>query len=61
MLLLMMEVKGKLPHRMIKKATFGEMHFDESMNFISIETDKITGQVSFYNPPMKFIADSSRM
>lgn len=45
MLLLMMEVKGKLNHRMIKKATFGEMHFDESMNFISIEQDKITKQV----------------
>lgn len=46
MLLLMMEVKGKLNHRMIKKATFGEMHFDENMNFISIERDRITGQVS---------------
>ncbi|KAK8865750.1 hypothetical protein IAR55_000897 [Kwoniella newhampshirensis] len=44
MLLLMMELKGKLNHRMIKKATFGSMHFDETMNFISIEKDKITGQ-----------------
>ncbi|WVQ97093.1 hypothetical protein IAU59_004203 [Kwoniella sp. CBS 9459] len=44
MLLLMMELKGKLNHRMIKKATFGTMHFDESLNFISIERDKITGQ-----------------
>ncbi|ORY28644.1 kinase-like domain-containing protein [Naematelia encephala] len=43
MLLLMMEVKGKLSHRLIKKASLGEMHFDESMNFISIEKDKITG------------------
>ncbi len=46
MLLLMMEVKGKFNRRMIKKATFGEMHFDESGNFISVEVDKITGQVS---------------
>ena len=46
MLLLMMEVKGKVNHRMIKKATLGEMHFDEQMNFISIEQDKITRQVS---------------
>jgi len=45
MLLLMMEVKGKLNHRMIKKATFGEMHFDENINFISIEKDKITTAV----------------
>ena len=46
MLLFMMETKGKISHRMIKKAAFGEMHFDESNNFISIEKDKITGQVS---------------
>jgi serine/threonine-protein kinase PRP4 len=46
MLLLMMEVKGKISHRMIKKASLGEMHFDENMNFISVEKDKITGQVS---------------
>ena len=39
----MMEVKGKLSHRLIKKATFGEMHFDENNNFLSVETDKITG------------------
>ena len=48
MLLLMMEVKGKLNHRMIKKASLGEMHFDEQLNFISIEQDKITRQVSFF-------------
>ena len=46
MLLLMMEVKGKISHRMIKKASLGEMHFDENNNFISIEKDKITGAVS---------------
>ncbi|WVW82078.1 hypothetical protein I302_104083 [Kwoniella bestiolae CBS 10118] len=44
MLLLQMELKGKLNHRMIKKANFGNLHFDESLNFISIEKDKITGQ-----------------
>ncbi|KAL7423690.1 U4/U6 small nuclear ribonucleoprotein prp4 [Cryptotrichosporon argae] len=43
MLLLMMEVKGKLPHRMIKKSELGAMHFDENMNFVSVEKDKITG------------------
>ena len=45
MLFLMMEVKGKLNHRMIKKASLGEMHFDENMNFISVVMDKITGLV----------------
>jgi serine/threonine-protein kinase PRP4 len=46
MLLLMMEAKGKFNHRMIKKASMGEMYFDESLNFISLDKDKITGQVS---------------
>lgn len=42
MLLLMMEVKGKIPVRLIKKASLKD-HFDENNNFISIETDRITG------------------
>jgi serine/threonine-protein kinase PRP4 len=46
MLHLMMDLKGKFNHRMIKKAQFGPMHFDEGMNFVSVDTDKITGQVS---------------
>ena len=46
MLLHHMELKGKFNHRIIKKSQFGEMHFDETMNFISVEVDKITGQVS---------------
>lgn len=46
MLHLMMDLKGKFNHRMIKKAQFGPMHFDEGMNFVSVETDKVTGQVS---------------
>ncbi len=48
MLHLMMDLKGKFSHRMIKKSKFGEMHFDEGMNFRSVERDKITGQVSSY-------------
>ncbi|BEI94822.1 uncharacterized protein CcaverHIS019_0704030 [Cutaneotrichosporon cavernicola] len=43
MLLLQQETKGKLPHRMIKKAQLGAMHFDENNNFLSAETDRITG------------------
>lgn len=46
MLHLMMDLKGKFTHRMIKKAQFGPMHFDDGMNFVSVATDKITGQVS---------------
>ena len=50
MLRLMMEVKGKINHRLIKKATFGEMYFDENINFLSVEKDKITGAVRQYSP-----------
>jgi serine/threonine-protein kinase PRP4 len=46
MLKLMMDLKGKFNHKMIKKAHFGTTHFDEGMNFISVEKDKITGAVS---------------
>ncbi|CDZ97335.1 kinase-like protein [Phaffia rhodozyma] len=40
----MMELKGKFNVRAIKKSQFRDMHFDENMNFISVEVDKITGQ-----------------
>lgn len=40
-----MDLKGKFNHKMIKKAHFGTTHFDEGMNFISVEKDKITGAV----------------
>lgn len=46
MLLLMMELKGKVGAKMIKKAKFGEVHFDEHGAFLSVEPDKITGSVS---------------
>lgn len=40
-----MEVKGKLPNRMIKKGQFGAQHFDEENNFISVEIDRLTNKV----------------
>ena len=52
MLLLIMETKGKFNNRMIKKATFSQLYFDESNNFISVEKDKITGQVSYSTCPL---------
>jgi serine/threonine-protein kinase PRP4 len=45
MLLHMMELRGKVNHRMIKKAQFGNIHFDDGLNFLSCEIDKSTGQV----------------
>ncbi|KIJ12576.1 hypothetical protein PAXINDRAFT_82735 [Paxillus involutus ATCC 200175] len=43
MLLLMMELKGRFNAKMIKKAKFGEMYFDEQGGFESVETDRVTG------------------
>lgn len=46
MLLLMMELKGRFNAKMIKKAKFGDMYFDEQGGFESVETDRVTGAVS---------------
>jgi len=43
MLLLMMELKGRFNSRMIKKAKFGDMYFDELGGFDSVEQDRVTG------------------
>lgn len=45
MLLLMMELKGRFNSKMIKKAKFGELYFDEMGGFESVETDRVTGAV----------------
>lgn len=43
MLLLMMELKGRFNTKMIKKAKFGDMYFDDLGAFQSIERDRVTG------------------
>lgn len=43
MLLLMMELKGRFNSKMIKKAKFGDMYFDDLGAFQSVEKDKVTG------------------
>lgn len=48
MLLLMMELKGRFNSKMIKKAKFGDVYFDDMGGFESIEKDRITGSVSLY-------------
>jgi serine/threonine-protein kinase PRP4 len=42
MLKLFMELKGKIPNKLIRKGQFRGQHFDESCNFLSHETDKVT-------------------
>ena len=43
MLLLMMELKGRFNAKMIKKAKFGDVYFDEMGAFQSLEIDRVTG------------------
>lgn len=46
MLLLMMELKGRFNTKMIKKAKFGDLYFDDLGAFQSLEKDRVTGVVS---------------
>jgi len=43
MLLLMMELKGRFNSKMIKRARFGTMYFDDVGAFQSVEKDRVTG------------------
>ena len=47
MLKLMMELKGKMPHKMARKGMFRDQHFDSNFNFLYSEIDRVTEKVSF--------------
>ena len=42
----MMDLKGKMPNKMIRKGMFKDMHFDSAYNFMYHEVDKVTQRVS---------------
>lgn len=42
MLKLVMDLKGKIPNRLIRKGMFREQHFDANYNFMYHEVDKVT-------------------
>ncbi|KAL8992406.1 MAG: hypothetical protein Q9188_007593 [Gyalolechia gomerana] len=44
MLRAIMECRGKFGHKILRKAEFGRQHFDDLLNFRSIEKDKLTGK-----------------
>jgi serine/threonine-protein kinase PRP4 len=44
MLYLVQELKGRYPARLVKKAKFGDIHFEDS-NFVFVEKNKATGAV----------------
>ena len=45
MLRSIMECRGKFSHKLLRRAQFAPMHFDDLLNFRSVETDKLTGKV----------------
>ena len=45
MLRSIMECRGKFSHKLLRKGQFTNLHFDDMLNFRSVEKDKITGRV----------------
>lgn len=41
-----MDLKGKIPNKIVRKGQFKDQHFDQSCNFLYQEIDKITERVS---------------
>ena len=45
MLRSIMECRGKFPPKFLRRATLAHLHFDDLLNFRSLEEDKITGRM----------------
>ena len=45
MMKLFLEVKGKMPSKMLKNGQFSSLHFDKDGSFLSSEMDKLSGNV----------------
>lgn len=45
MLKYFMDLRGKFSHRLIRKATFRDQHFDHDFNFLYQDLDKVTEKV----------------
>ncbi|XP_063307839.1 serine/threonine-protein kinase PRP4 homolog isoform X2 [Pelobates fuscus] len=62
MIKLAMDLKGKMPNKMIRKGVFKDQHFDANLNFMYIEVDKVTERekvtvMSTINPTKDLLAD----
>ncbi|XP_056869432.1 pre-mRNA processing factor 4Bb [Takifugu flavidus] len=62
MIKLAMDLKGKMPNKMIRKGLFKDQHFDQNLNFLYIEVDKVTERekvtvMSTMNPTKDLLAD----
>ena len=45
MLKLMQDMRGKIPNKVVRKGQFKDNHFDENMNFLYSEVDKVRKRV----------------
>uniref|UniRef100_A0A674C9H1 Serine/threonine-protein kinase PRP4 homolog n=1 Tax=Salmo trutta TaxID=8032 RepID=A0A674C9H1_SALTR len=62
MIKLAMDIKGKMPNKMIRKGVFKDQHFDQNLNFLYTEVDKVTERekvtvMSTINPTKELLAD----
>ncbi|KAG7250617.1 hypothetical protein CRUP_026038 [Coryphaenoides rupestris] len=62
MIKLAMDLKGKMPNKMIRKGVFKDQHFDQNLNFLYIEVDKVTERekvtvMSTINPTKDILVD----
>lgn len=57
MLKLMMQMKGKMPNKLIRKGMFRETHFDSNFAFLYREVDKVTEKVRICVPVFFFLLD----
>nr|XP_055057796.1 serine/threonine-protein kinase PRP4 homolog [Misgurnus anguillicaudatus]XP_055057797.1 serine/threonine-protein kinase PRP4 homolog [Misgurnus anguillicaudatus]XP_055057798.1 serine/threonine-protein kinase PRP4 homolog [Misgurnus anguillicaudatus]XP_055057799.1 serine/threonine-protein kinase PRP4 homolog [Misgurnus anguillicaudatus]XP_055057800.1 serine/threonine-protein kinase PRP4 homolog [Misgurnus anguillicaudatus] len=62
MLKLAMDLKGKLPNKMIRKGMCKDQHFDQNLNFLYTEVDKVTERekvtvMSTINPTKDLLKD----
>ena len=46
-----MQIKGKIPQRMVRRGVLGETYFDEGFKFMSEEVDPLSKQAAPSPPP----------
>ena len=59
MLRSIMDCRGKFTTKILKRAQFAHVHFDEMANFISVEQDKLTGKVCLFSFPTRRVKKSA--
>lgn len=48
MLRAIMECRGKFSHKILRRAQFAGLHFDDLLNFRSVEKDRLSGKVGWF-------------